>query len=48
MDTWVLYTFVIHREANWLHVLYELVRRGRVRSIDHSISIDLKDYQGGV
>jgi hypothetical protein len=31
---WVVMSFVLHRLANWLHVVYELLRRGRVNSLD--------------
>lgn len=31
---WLVSVFVLHRLANWLHVCYELVRRGRVNSLD--------------
>lgn len=40
---WVAMTFVIHRGANWLHVLYELVRRGRVRT--HEISLNITEAE---
>jgi hypothetical protein len=31
---WLLLTFSTHRLSNWLHVLYEYVRRGRVLTYD--------------
>lgn len=31
---WLGITFVIHRLSNWLHVVYEYVRKGRVLTID--------------
>lgn len=31
---WLVSVFVLHRLANWLHVVYELLRRGRVNSLD--------------
>ena len=36
---WVIMTFTLHRLANWLHVVYELVRRGRVNSLDIMLKI---------
>ncbi len=32
--SWLLSVFVIHRLSNWLHVVYEWVRRGRVLSLE--------------
>ena len=34
--------FVIHRVSNWIHVVYELIRKGRVISI----SLNLEDQYG--
>jgi hypothetical protein len=31
---WLVMTFAIHRLANWLHVLYERIRKGRVFEAD--------------
>lgn len=31
---WIIITLIIHRFANWLHMVYELIRRGRVRTYD--------------
>lgn len=31
---WFIMAFIIHRLSNWLHVLYELCRRGRVKTVD--------------
>lgn len=31
---WILSAAIIHRISNWIHVVYELVRKGRVRSHD--------------
>lgn len=31
---WLGMTFVIHRLSNWLHVIYEYVRKGRVLTFD--------------
>lgn len=30
----IIKTFVIHRFANWLHMVYELIRRGRVHTTE--------------
>jgi len=37
---WMCLTFVLHRLSNWLHVLYELVRKGRVHSHDVVLKLD--------
>ncbi len=34
---WLVMTFAIHRLANWLHVLYERIRKGRVFEADLNI-----------
>jgi len=39
---WMCATFLLHRLANWLHVFYELVRKGRVKSHDHEISLKVQ------
>ena len=31
---WMSIAFVLHRMSNWLHVLYEYVRKGRVVTVD--------------
>jgi len=36
---WLVAVFVLHRLANWLHVAYELIRRGRVSSLDIMLRI---------
>jgi hypothetical protein len=36
---WMVMTFVLHRLANWLHVVYELIRRGRVNSLEVVLKI---------
>jgi hypothetical protein len=38
---WVLMLFVIHRLSNWLHVAYELLRKGRVKTHDLEAKITL-------
>jgi hypothetical protein len=37
--SWCLVTFVTHRIATWLHVVYEIIRKGRVQSIDLDITL---------
>jgi len=36
---WFAWTFAIHRASNWLHVTYELVRKGRIASHDVTLSV---------
>lgn len=31
---WLVTSLCLHGAANWCHVIYELIRRGRVRTID--------------
>jgi hypothetical protein len=46
---WLLITFVLHRIATWLHVVYELVRKGRVRTYDLEVKMqDSEEYDGSV
>lgn len=40
---WLVATFVIHRLSNWLHVLYELIRKGRVKTHDMLIKVEIID-----
>lgn len=40
---WVLCTFVVHRTANWLHVIYELVRKGRVKTHDLLVKVTIDE-----
>ena len=35
---WIVSTFAFHRLSNWLHVIYELIRRGRVSTYDINLS----------
>jgi hypothetical protein len=41
---WLVMTFAIHRLSNWLHVIYERVRRGRVFEID----VNLTENKDGI
>lgn len=36
---WLCLAFLIHRLSNWLHVVYELVRKGRVKTYDLSVIV---------
>lgn len=36
---WAVMVFILHRLSNWLHVVYELVRRGRVKSYEIQLRI---------
>jgi hypothetical protein len=38
--------FFIHRLSNWLHVLFELVKRGRVKSHDVELHVKFDEYEG--
>lgn len=37
---WIIITLLIHRISNWLHVIYELVKRGRVHTVDMTMHRD--------
>lgn len=37
---WLINTFSTHRIATWIHVIYELVRKGRVQSHEISLKLD--------
>jgi hypothetical protein len=40
---WLVLIFVLHRLSNWLHVVYELLRRGRVNSLDVMLRVTEDD-----
>lgn len=46
---WLCMTFFIHRIANWIHVAYELLRKGRVRTYDIELKVieEVKDGSVG-
>jgi len=37
---WVVNWMMIHRLSNWVHILFELIKRGRVRTYDLILRID--------
>lgn len=41
----IILIFAIHRLANWIHVLYELIRKGRVGSLE--VDLRVKDGEDG-
>lgn len=43
---WFAQKLLVHRLSNWLHVAYQLVRRGRVRTYDHTVRLEEQDYVG--
>lgn len=42
LDNFVLKLFALHRLSNWLHVFYELVRRGRVHTVDKEVKLKIE------
>lgn len=42
---WICMTFVLHRLANWIHVVFELVKKGRVKTYD--LELKLEDNRNG-
>lgn len=47
---WLVMTFALHRMANWLHVIYERIRKGRVLSVELEMlqSIPEEEEQDGI
>lgn len=43
MVSWFVSTLVLHGGSNFYHVIYELVRRGRVKTFDISLNIEIKE-----
>lgn len=39
----IMDVFLYHRLSNLYHAAYELLRRGRVATLEHNITIDIKD-----
>jgi len=46
VDNVIVKGFALHRLSNWLHVTYELVRRGRARTYDIELKL-LEDTTNG-
>lgn len=40
----VIMAFAIHRISNWIHVLYEIVRKGRISSMELALSLEDNSY----
>lgn len=43
MLTWLVYTVLLHRLSNWLHVATELFKRGRVKVHDHTVRVESEE-----
>jgi hypothetical protein len=41
---WIISTFAFHRLSNWVHIFYELVKRGRVST--HDVNLTIGDDDG--
>lgn len=41
---WLMVTFVLHRLSTWFHVVYELVKKGRVKTYDLEIQLKLDEH----
>lgn len=37
---WLLSSLILHRFSNWIHVFYELVRKGRQKAFDILLKVD--------
>lgn len=48
IPNWLIATFVIHRCANLLHVVYELIRKGRVKTQDLLIKVSIEENEDGI
>lgn len=40
---WLCFVFVLHRLANWVHVTFELVKKGRVKTHDLEVLLKMQD-----
>lgn len=43
---WIGLTFLSHRISNWIHVVYELIRKGRVKTVD--LVVKMEDSDGSI
>ena len=46
---WLCFVFVLHRLSNWIHIVFELIKKGRVKTYDLVIKKqdeDLEDEYG--
>ena len=42
---WLVSVFFIHRLSNWLHVFFELTKRGRVKSYDIELRVKTDEHE---
>lgn len=40
---WLVVVFVLHRVATWVHVAYELIKKGRVKTYDLEVKVLMQD-----
>jgi hypothetical protein len=48
---WIVIVFSLHRVATWVHVVFELVKKGRVRTHDLEVSVLMRNSEvdnGGI
>ena len=47
---WLCFVFVLHRLANWIHIIFELIKKGRIKTYDLVLLIkqeeDLENENG--
>jgi len=42
---WLIITFALHRLATWIHVAYELLKKGRVKTYDLEVLVKIRDEE---
>jgi len=48
---WIVIVFILHRVATWVHVVFELVKKGRVKTYDLEVSVAMQNLEvdnGGI
>lgn len=48
VSNWLVCAFAIHRIANLVHVIYELIRKGRVKTHDLLLKVSIEDDENGI
>lgn len=44
---WAIAVLVLHRLSNWIHILFSLIKKGRVRTYDIELKLEVKDGSSG-
>lgn len=43
LANWLLMVFVLHRTCNYLHVVFSLIKKGRVKTYDIELKVQVQD-----